>query len=303
MAPPTIAIIAAGAMGSPIAKILATSGVTVLTNLDGRSETTRRRARDAGMVDVPWSDIALRASCILSIVPPAEAGNLATRYLESRSAVRTHATKVPQPIFVDCNAVGPTTVQEIASKFDGSDVRFADGCIIGFPPSHDSSPTFYFAANAPDVSALKELENLGQYGLKLATLTGDGAGVGDASALKMSYGGILKGITGLFTTMVLAANASSSATTTALLNELAISQPSLLQRSTQTIPDMFPKAYRWVDEMREISTFVSGPMGDVHRGLASVFEIVEKSVNGDGNARQVLEKFVKDAEAVLKDTQ
>lgn len=188
MAPPTIAIIAAGAMGSPIAKILATSGVTVLTNLDGRSETTRRRARDAGMVDVPWSDIALRASCILSIVPPAEAGNLATRYLESRSAVRTHATKVPQPIFVDCNAVGPTTVQEIASKFDGSDVRFADGCIIGFPPSHDSSPTFYFAANAPDVSALKELENLGQYGLKLATLTGDGAGVGDASALKMSYG-------------------------------------------------------------------------------------------------------------------
>lgn len=100
-----------------------------------------------------------------------------------------------------------------------------------------------------------------------------------------------------------AANASSSATTTALLNELAISQPSLLQRSTQTIPDMFPKAYRWVDEMREISTFVSGPMGDVHRGLASVFEIVEKSVNGDGNARQVLEKFVKDAEAVLKDTQ
>lgn len=37
-----IAVIAAGAMGSAVARRLTNAGCTVLTNLDGRSEATRR---------------------------------------------------------------------------------------------------------------------------------------------------------------------------------------------------------------------------------------------------------------------
>ena len=58
----TIAIVAAGAMGSAVAARLTAAGCTVLTNLDGRSDATRRRALEAGMIDVPFTDIPRRAS-------------------------------------------------------------------------------------------------------------------------------------------------------------------------------------------------------------------------------------------------
>ena len=44
---PTIAIIAAGAMGSAVAERLTRRGATVLTSLDGRSQKSRARAEAA----------------------------------------------------------------------------------------------------------------------------------------------------------------------------------------------------------------------------------------------------------------
>lgn len=57
--------------------------------------------------------------------------------------------------------------------------------IIGGPPHEGYDPVFY--ASADDGAALEEFQSLGQYGLKISPLTGEGVGVGDASALKMSY--------------------------------------------------------------------------------------------------------------------
>ncbi|KAI0058632.1 6-phosphogluconate dehydrogenase C-terminal domain-like protein [Artomyces pyxidatus] len=295
---PTIAIIAAGAMGSAVARKLTTAGCTVLTNLDGRSEATRRRALAAGMQDVPFAELPRRAGYFLSILPPSDAFQLALSYVAAFTVGGTTQPAGNHPIYVDCNAVNPQTAKTIGELFAGSGVRFVDAAIIGGPPRDGYDPTFYAAADPSDIVALDAFERLAEHGLKISILRGDGAGVGDASALKMSYAGISKGLTGLFATMILSAHAASPATSTALLNELHASQPLLLERLTRSIPDMLPKAYRWVGEMREISEFVGGPMGDVHRGMASVYERIERAVEEDGEDKHILERFVKDAKDV-----
>ena len=44
-----IAVIAAGAMGAKVGRKIVDAGNIVLTNLDGRSDATHRRAHEAGM--------------------------------------------------------------------------------------------------------------------------------------------------------------------------------------------------------------------------------------------------------------
>ena len=58
----------------------------------------------------------------------------------------------------------------------------------------------------------------------------------------------------------------------------------LLERITRDVPEMFPKAYRWVGEMKEISGFVGGKGAEIYQGMSGIYERVEKSLqegNGD----------------------
>ncbi|KAJ7128941.1 6-phosphogluconate dehydrogenase C-terminal domain-like protein [Mycena crocata] len=288
----TIAIVAAGAMGAAVGRVFTRAGVTVLTNLDNRSEATRQRAREAGMRDATFKDIGATADWILSILPPSDAFALAEKFLQE-SATSTRLAGTPAPVFVDCNAVNPATVHRIAALFKDSPSRFIDAAIIGGPPRDGYTPTFY--ASSSEDSLLDSFVALSKYGLKISALKGEGAGVGDASALKMSYAGITKGTTGLFTTMILAAHQSSPATADALLHELHASQPALLKRISGVIPPMVPKAYRWVGEMTEIAEFVGKGEGAIYEGLSEIYGRIERSEKGDGKDIAVLEKFVDEA--------
>ncbi|KAH9924378.1 6-phosphogluconate dehydrogenase [Fomitopsis serialis] len=286
MSPPTLAVVAAGAMGAAVARRLTTAGCTVLTNLEGRSQATRERAASAGMLDVPMPELAARSQWVLSILPPSDALAFAARYKDVAPAQSKFRLA-----FADCNAVSPETVKKIAALFDGSGIGFVDAGIIGGPPKEGYDPVFYASA-APEDSAL------------LDEFSGLSTGVGDASALKMSYAGISKGIIGLTTTMILAAHASSPATAQALVHELHSSQPQVLQRITTSVPAMLPKAYRWVGEMEEISSFVGDGEGQIHQGLARLYERVERSLKeekegGPAEDVKVLRSFVDDAKAVI----
>src|ERR1700678_3971912 len=98
----TLAIIAAGAMGSAIARRMAENGARVLTSLKGRSQATVDRAHQAGMIGD-----AAHAELVLSVVPPGEALAVAERLqpvFERQSR---------RPIFMDCNAVNPSTLDRI----------------------------------------------------------------------------------------------------------------------------------------------------------------------------------------------
>lgn len=97
--------------------------------------------------------------------------------------------------------------------------------------------------------------------------------------------------------MLIAAHASSPATSAALLQELNASQPLFVKHLIERIPDMIPKAYRWVGEMEELSGFVGEGEGDIYRGIANLYRRVEKSTKEEGEAGdvEILTQFVEEA--------
>jgi 3-hydroxyisobutyrate dehydrogenase-like beta-hydroxyacid dehydrogenase len=237
-----IAVIGAGAMGSAVARRLIEHGVVVLTSLTGRSAASRARAEAAGVRHADDDEIVQRSKFILSIVPPGEALGVAEQFV---GPLQRNGAAIA---FADCNAISPSTVARIARLIEGAGALFVDGSIIGGPPSgDDAGPTFYFAGG--DAGALSDLA---AWGLRVRMMDGP---VGAAKALKLSYAGITKGLTALATSMILAAERAGAGQ--ALHDELAASQASLLGRFARALPDMYPKAYRWVAEMQEISDFIS----------------------------------------------
>ena len=234
-----IAILAPGAMGAGVGKRLVENGAEVLTLLEGRSAASVARAEAAGMRGVRDGDLA-DTDIILSIVPPGEARALAERL----APVLAGAGR--KPVYADCNAVSPQTVQLIEAAIAPTGARFADAGIIGGPPREgEPGPVFYACGPGADGVAA-----LAGFGLRVNTLDGP---VGAASGLKMSYAGITKGITALGAAMILAATRFGAAEH--LRGELAASQAPLLARFGRAIPDMYSKAYRWVAEMQEIADF------------------------------------------------
>lgn len=185
---PQIAVISAGAMGSAVAARLTKAGCAVFTNLDGRSDATKQRARKAGMQDVPFPELAQRSDWVLSILPPSDAFAFAEKFVKAATSVRSAEGDASRGlVFADCNAVNPQTAKRIAQLFDGSPISFVDAGIIGGPPSDTYNPTIYASAHPEDKDKLDGFAGLSKYGLRIEALKGEGAGVGDASALKMSY--------------------------------------------------------------------------------------------------------------------
>jgi 3-hydroxyisobutyrate dehydrogenase-like beta-hydroxyacid dehydrogenase len=272
------AIVGPGAMGSAVAARLTENGARVLTLLAGRSASTRQRAERSGMVAADEDQVAA-AEIVLSIVPPGEARAVAERL----APALTRSTR--KPIFVDCNAVDVGTVRDVAAIIAPSGARFADGAIIGSPPkTGEAGPTFYFAGEPAPA-----LEGLRDHGLVVRIM--DGA-VGAASALKMSYGGITKGLTAIAAAMVLAATRAGAAA--ALREELAASQPQLLQRFTKALPDMYPKAYRWVAEMREVATFAGEDpaTSQMYAAFADLYERLASDDRGAKDEIALIEAFL-----------
>jgi 3-hydroxyisobutyrate dehydrogenase-like beta-hydroxyacid dehydrogenase len=264
----TIAIVAPGAMGSAVARRLTEHGARVLTSLAGRSEATAQRAAEAGMIAVSDAEMAA-ADIVLSIVPPAEAIALAERLATAIAARGT------TPIVVDCNAINIATVEGVAAIIARSGARFVDGGIIGLPPKPGTpGPRFYVCGeHASELAVLREL------GLDLRVLEEP---IGAASALKMSYAGINKGLTALGAAMALAATRAGAAE--AMRAELAESQPQILARLGVALPDMIPKAYRWVAEMREIAGFLGpdDPASLIFEGAARLFEHIAAEAETGG---------------------
>jgi L-threonate 2-dehydrogenase len=255
----TVAIIAAGEMGSAVGARLAERGVRVTTSLAGRSGASATRAERAHMVPIADDDVLVgEADFVLSIVPPGDAVGLAQRL---RPALARAARK---PIYVDCNAVEPATAERIGTVLADTGCRYVDGGIIGPPPSPNATQTRIYVSG----EAASEVARLNEFGIAVRAL--DGA-IGAASALKMSYAGITKGLTAVGVAMTLGAARAGCAE--ALHDELSQSQPQLLAWLTRQVPRMYPKAYRWVAEMEEIGHFLGDGSagGDMYEAVARLY--------------------------------
>jgi putative dehydrogenase len=276
---PTVAIVAPGNMGAAVAARLTEHKVTVLTSLVGRSEASAKRAREAGMRAVDDRQLA-EADFLLSIVPPRDALALARRMAGVLAAANN------KPIYVECNAVSPKTMTEIADVVAATGCPFVGAGIIGPPPKPGTSNTKIYVSGPQ----ARDVARLNDYGLIVRVLDGP---LTAASALKMSYAGITKGFTALGAAMLLAATRGGSAE--ALKAELAESQPALLGYLTRQVPNMYSKAYRWVAELDEIADFV-GDDHDEHAMLeaaARLYERIAKDFDGEKKETRELDKFLK----------
>lgn len=271
----TVAIVAMGEMGAGVGRALVESGARVITSLEGRSQASAGRAAKAG-VEVVHDDGALVAPAdfVLSIVPPSRSAELAERLLPRIRCVDR------KPVFVECNAVAPATVRQIAAPFQTEGLPFVDAGIIGAPPAPGRpAPRFYASGGA-----VGRLEELRKFGMDVRPLSSE---VGDASALKMAYGGINKGLQALGAALIL--GAVRGGVSQALWQEMQDSQPAVLQLLTRALPKMYAKAYRWIGEMEEIAKFLHPETGgsEMLNGAAHFYQDIARDYANGANYERI----------------
>jgi L-threonate 2-dehydrogenase len=282
---PVVAVIAPGAMGSAIGKRLADNGLKVLTSLEGRSADTAARAKAAGMVAASDKEIAA-ADFILSILPPGDALSLAERFVPALTASNA------KPVYVDCNAINPKTVERVAAAIAPTGSPFVDAGIIGPPPKPTQPGEDKLSGNTRIYAsgpAAVRFAGLRDYDLDIRVL--DGA-MSAASALKMSYAGITKGTQAIGAAMMLAAVRAGSADE--LFKELQLSQKEMFGWFKRQLGTMPPKAYRWVAEMHEIAGFVGDDPAarELYEGAAEFFERFAEDFAAEKKDAGALAKFL-----------
>jgi len=257
----TIAIIGVGDMGSAVGAAFARQGYRIVTDLSGRSAHSRKLAEDAGFEDLASLErVAAEADLILSILPPAAATNFAQRVSDAM------ATTGNAPVFVDCNAVAPSTVRSIAALFEAPNESFLDVGIVGPAPRPDRKlPTRFYVAGAQRGRLL---------GLKVPEIKmlDMGEELGRASSLKMGYAAMNKATDALYTAVLMAAD--KLGVRHELIAEFEASQPDAALRMRSRIPYLAATSERFAGEMREIATTFRqvGVTAHFHEGAEWVFE-------------------------------
>ena len=257
----TVGILSPGDMGHTVGNVLRQNGLRVITCLEGRSQRTRELAEKARIVDVPtYPQFVTEADLILSIMVPAQAMSAASVVAEALQQVDTAL------VYADCNAIAPQTVRKLGEIVTSAGGTFVDASIIGPPPRTPGATRFY--ASGPNLDIFSELND---YGLDVRAL---GEEIGLASAIKMCYASLTKGLTALCTELLTAA--SVLGVSEALTAEFQLSQSALFERMENGLPGMPPKARRWIGEMEEISaTFAHvGLTPNILTGAADMYRFV-----------------------------
>lgn len=273
-----IGVVSPGDMGQAIAIRIKECGIGVHAALDGRSERTKKLAREAGIGDC-GSVEKLVATCemVLSVINPGEALNAAR---EVAAAIEATGRKIA---FADLNAVSPQTAREADRMIRQAGGMFIDGGIIGPPPRGEKDrPRIY--VSGPDAYLFTQLNHPN---LLVRVLS---ERVGDASGVKMCYGAMTKGTTALAVELLMAAR--KLGVEQALEKELRESRNDVFDWQMKNIAIMPPKAYRWVPEMQEIAkTF--GELGMTRRifeGATDMYELVAATALGKESPEQARER-------------
>ncbi|MCY4412925.1 MAG: DUF1932 domain-containing protein [Caldilineaceae bacterium] len=264
----TVGILSPGDMGHTVGERLKSNGLRVVAHLADRSERTRGLAAKAGIEEVDSYDALVEeADIVLCILVPAEAGAAAQKVADALG--RTGADL----LYADCNAIAPQTTIEIGETITEAGGRFVDASIIGPPPRGEGATRFYASGKHAN-----KLANLNDYGLDVPVISD---WIGDASAIKMCYAGLTKGLTALCVELLVAAEALG--VREALFAEYNLSQAAMLKRMEGGLPGMPPKSRRWVGEMEEISATMAGVgmTGKFHDGAADIYRFVGDSTLAD----------------------
>lgn len=260
-----IAILSPGIMGAAVGGALRAHGHDVLTCLAGRGEATRARAARLGLREVATLEqLAEQSDLVLSILPPESARATA----RAVAAAMMAAKKAPP--FADMNAISPETTRAVAAEIARAGAPFIDGGIIGSPPGqHEQPPRFY--VSGPEAKLFDQLDGKG------IAVRQCGAEIGRASAIKMVYAGVTKGVNTLYTAALVAAEALGVGED--VRKEFAYSHPAHYKAMQTVISRLPADSGRWIGEMEEIAaTFAAaGVTPQFHNGAKWVFELLNRT--------------------------
>lgn len=237
----TIGIISPGEMGHNIALVLKKHGLDVVTCLQGRSPRTQRFAKAGGVTDLPNLQAVVEASdLILSVVVPSAA-------LPVGRSLAKAINSVKKPVLVaDANAISPMTSTAIDKVITTAGGRYLDVCIIGSAQRLEKGATFYASGDyAEEFTALQE------FGLTIKVL---GNQIGQASAFKMVYAGLTKGLSSLSVELLLTAH--SLGLFDQIMERYRLSYPEVADFMAHILPDLPWRAARRSQEMEELSATI-----------------------------------------------
>ena len=261
MQPQRIAVVHPGAMGAAIARAIAGNDHHVGWCRTGRSPQTSKRARGLQAFD-ELSDLAAWARAVISVVPPHAAVEMARAVLGCGFA----------GVYVDANAIAPTTARQIQQLVEDAGCLYVDGGIIGPPPTTPAGSRLYLARGSAARQAASDIAALFEGSTFEAPVLDDSLGPTAASALKMVYAAWTKGGAALLLATARAAEALG--VMAALEQEWQRSLPETPARLERTKGAAGPKAWRYVGEMLEIARAFedAGQTGGFHRAAAEVYE-------------------------------
>jgi 3-hydroxyisobutyrate dehydrogenase-like beta-hydroxyacid dehydrogenase len=271
----TVGLLHPGEMGASIGAALRRAGVQVLWVSAGRGPATRRRAQAADLTDAgALPALIARSDLVVSVCPPDAA-------VEVAGAV---AALGFGGLYVDANAVAPTTARALSVVVEQAGGRFVDGDLIGGPVRPGGATRLYLSGPAAgEVAALFAPTDLEAVAL--------GDDVAAASALKMCYAAWTKGTSALL--LAIRAAADAYGVEAALVAEWARTQPDLAARSEAAVGTA-RKAWRFAGEMDQIAAcFAEAGLPDgFARAAAEVYRRLAdfKELEGDPPLDQVLER-------------
>ncbi len=264
MTKPTIGIMSPGDMGHAIAGVLAGKGHRVVTVLSGRSELTKTRAERAGMKDVAdLTALITESEFIFSILPPELAADLAENIA---TAVKESGESA---IFVECNAISPDTTLAIEATLKAAGVAMINAGIVGPPPGKGPMTNIYVSGTDRDLISFIDGD-----GIKFMPMEGD---ITKASAIKMCYAGLTKGMMTLYTGALVTAELLGISEE--FQSEVADTQKYHWEAMNKRVSQYACDAGRWAGEMDQISaTFGSaGITPNLHKGAADIFRMLDTS--------------------------
>jgi 3-hydroxyisobutyrate dehydrogenase-like beta-hydroxyacid dehydrogenase len=236
---------------------------------------TRRRAQAADLTDAgTLPALVARSDLVLSVCPPHAAGEVAG----------TVAALGYGGLYVEANAVAPTTARALSAVVERAGGWFVDGDLIGGPVRPGGATRLYLSgAAAGEVAALFAPTDLEAVAL--------GDDVAAASALKMCYAAWTKGTSALL--LGIRAAAAAHGADAALLAEWARTQPGLAERS-QAAAGTARKAWRFTGEMEQVAAcFVEAGLPDgFARAAAELYRRLDafKEFESDPPLGEVLER-------------
>ena len=223
---------------------------------DGRSDESRLRANEQGLVDAGTLEgLCEVCDVLVSVCPPHAAEELASAVIKAGF----------QGTFLDANAIAPQKSVQIGKKMAAAGIEFVDGGIIGGPAWQANRTWLYLSGKkASEIEAIFEAGPLETEVI--------GAEIGKASALKMCFAANTKGTTALLTAVVGAAEALGVRDD--LERQWSRYNPDFVGETHQRVRQVTQKAWRFAGEMEEIAaTFEGAGMpGGFHGAAHEIYE-------------------------------